>query len=351
MCWWRATSSASPTCRPRRSTSSSPAELPTASSAMRCSSGATGLDHLWRRHADPHDRRGRAGACPSASPAAVSRASSPTEGLSCCPAVRPGAPDACPTHAHPDHGFIHPRSSEITPREIHDRRRDWLRQLAAGAGGLALAGWAGREALAQPQSASAPVRPGRLAALPGARSLVASATTMERSTATPTSPPTTTSTSSAPTRPIRRGWPDGCRPGRGASSSRASEGPQTLDLDAPLRLAPMEERIYRLRCVEGWSMVIPWVGWSLAELIRRVEPTGKMPGMSSSTRWPIRSRCRRQLAGARLALCRGPAPGRGDASADAAGLRPLRRVLPNQNGAPVRLVVPWKYGSRAPSRS
>ena len=42
-------------------------------------------------------------------------------------------------HAHPDHGFIHPRSSEITPREIHDRRRDWLRQLAAGAGGLALA--------------------------------------------------------------------------------------------------------------------------------------------------------------------------------------------------------------------
>ena len=50
--------------------------------------------------------------------------------------------------------------------------------------------------------------------------------------------------------------------------------PGTWDLDALLKLAPMEERIYRLRCVEGWSMVIPWVGYSLAELIRRVEPTG-----------------------------------------------------------------------------
>ena len=63
--------------------------------------------------------------------------------------------------------------------------------------------------------------------------------------------------------------------GRGRWPSRArSRSRGTCDLDALLKLAPMEERIYRLRCVEGWSMVIPWVGYSLSELIKRVEPTG-----------------------------------------------------------------------------
>ena len=123
--------------------------------------------------------------------------------------------------------------------------------------------------------------------------------------------------------------------------------PQTLDLDALLRLAPMEERIYRLRCVEGWSMVIPWVGWSLAELIRRVEPTGnaryvefhtladpkQMPGVSSRVLdWPYVEGLRLDEAMHPLTLL-------------AFGL--YGEVLPNQNGAPVRLVVPWKYGFKS----
>jgi sulfoxide reductase catalytic subunit YedY len=123
--------------------------------------------------------------------------------------------------------------------------------------------------------------------------------------------------------------------------------PGNYDLDTLLKLAPMEERIYRLRCVEGWSMVVPWVGWSLAELIRRVEPTGnakfvqfitladraQMPGLSQAVLdWPYVEGLRTDEAMHPLTLL-------------AFGL--YGEVLPNQNGAPVRLVVPWKYGFKS----
>jgi methionine sulfoxide reductase catalytic subunit len=123
--------------------------------------------------------------------------------------------------------------------------------------------------------------------------------------------------------------------------------PQRFDLDSLLKLAPMEERIYRLRCVEGWSMVIPWVGWPLAELLKRVEPQGsakyvefisladpkQMPGVSSRVlEWPYREALRLDEAQHPLTLL-------------AFGM--YGEVLPNQNGAPVRLVVPWKYGYKS----
>ena len=119
--------------------------------------------------------------------------------------------------------------------------------------------------------------------------------------------------------------------------------PQTLDIDALLKLAPLEERVYRLRCVEGWSMVIPWVGFPLREIIRRAEPTGnakyvefvtlndprQMPGQRSRVLdWPYVEGLRLDEAMHPLTLL-------------AVGL--YGEVLPNQNGAPVRLVVPWKY--------
>jgi len=109
----------------------------------------------------------------------------------------------------------------------------------------------------------------------------------------------------------------------------------------------MEERIYRLRCVEGWSMVIPWVGYSLADLIKKVEPTGnakfvqfvtladkaQMPGLRSGVLdWPYSEALRIDEAMNPLALL-------------AFGL--YGEVLPNQSGAPVRLVVPWKYGFKS----
>ncbi len=123
--------------------------------------------------------------------------------------------------------------------------------------------------------------------------------------------------------------------------------PKTFDIDGLLKLAPLEERVYRFRCVEAWSMVIPWVGFPLNELIKRVEPTSKakfvqfttlydpkqMPEQRYGTlEWPYVEGLRMDEAMHPLAVL-------------AVGL--YGQVLPNQNGAPIRLVVPWKYGFKS----
>ncbi|MFA7318102.1 MAG: protein-methionine-sulfoxide reductase catalytic subunit MsrP, partial [Sulfuricella sp.] len=123
--------------------------------------------------------------------------------------------------------------------------------------------------------------------------------------------------------------------------------PKTYGIEDLLRLAPLEERIYRLRCVEGWSMVIPWTGFSLGEIIRRAEPGGnakyvelvslhdprQMPGQRSGVLdWPYVEGLRLDEAMHPLTLL-------------AFGL--YGEVLPQQNGAPLRLVVPWKYGFKS----
>ncbi|MFL2667269.1 MAG: protein-methionine-sulfoxide reductase catalytic subunit MsrP [Burkholderiales bacterium] len=123
--------------------------------------------------------------------------------------------------------------------------------------------------------------------------------------------------------------------------------PKTFDMDDILRLAPVEERIYRLRCVEAWSMVIPWVGFPLAKLLNAVQPTGnarfvefislydieQMPGQKSPVlRWPYTEGLRIDEAMNPLTLL-------------TLGL--YGEILPNQNGAPVRIVVPWKYGFKS----
>ncbi len=122
--------------------------------------------------------------------------------------------------------------------------------------------------------------------------------------------------------------------------------PQVIDIEAILKDFPMEERVYRMRCVEAWSMVIPWVGFPLASLLDRVEPLGsakyvafetvvrpdEMPGQSGlfqPMKWPY-------VEGLRLDEARHPL------TILATGL--YGETLPNQNGAPLRLVVPWKYG-------
>jgi sulfoxide reductase catalytic subunit YedY len=123
--------------------------------------------------------------------------------------------------------------------------------------------------------------------------------------------------------------------------------PKTYDIEALLKLAPLEERVYRLRCVEGWSMVIPWVGFPLHEIIRRAAPTGnaryvefvtlndprQMPGQRSRVLdWPYVEGLRMDEAMHPLTLL-------------AVGM--YGEVRPNQNGAPIRLVVPWKYGFKS----
>ena len=123
--------------------------------------------------------------------------------------------------------------------------------------------------------------------------------------------------------------------------------PKTYDLDELLKLIPVEERVYRLRCVEGWSMVIPWLGFSLARLISQVEPTSQakyvhfitlydpdqMPNQSTGVLdWPY-------VEGLRLDEAMHPL------TILATGL--YGKPMPAQNGAPLRLVVPWKYGFKS----
>jgi methionine sulfoxide reductase catalytic subunit len=123
--------------------------------------------------------------------------------------------------------------------------------------------------------------------------------------------------------------------------------PAVYQLEDLIKPHALEERIYRLRCVEGWSMVIPWVGFPLGEVIKRFEPTSKanyvefttlldpvqMPGQRRSVlKWPYVEGLRMDEAMHPLTIL-------------AVGL--YGEVLPNQNGAPLRLVVPWKYGFKS----
>ena len=122
---------------------------------------------------------------------------------------------------------------------------------------------------------------------------------------------------------------------------------QVLDVDAIIKMASPEERIYRHRCVEGWSIVVPWIGFSLSEVIKRADPLGKakfvefttledpgqMPGQRGSVlQWPYVEGLRLDEAMHPLTLlCFGM----------------FGEELPNQDGAPLRIVVPWKYGFKS----
>jgi sulfoxide reductase catalytic subunit YedY len=123
--------------------------------------------------------------------------------------------------------------------------------------------------------------------------------------------------------------------------------PMTIAIDDLMKIAPLEERVYRLRCVEGWSMVIPWIGYSLSALIKKVEPNSnakfvefttladpkQMPGLNSRVlKWPYVEGLRIDEANHPLTLL---------------SFGMYGEVLPNQNGAPVRVVVPWKYGFKS----
>jgi len=128
--------------------------------------------------------------------------------------------------------------------------------------------------------------------------------------------------------------------------------PKTFDIDDVLKMAPLEERVYGLRCVEAWSMVIPWIGSPLSALLKRAEPTGQAKYVEFSTLLDPA-----QFPGQKKGLLSFAAldwPYTEGLRLDEA-LHPLTlltvglygQVLPNQNGAPIRVVVPWKYGFKS----
>jgi sulfoxide reductase catalytic subunit YedY len=234
-----------------------------------------------------------------------------------------------------------PLASEITPQTVYRGRRDILKAAALAAGSGALAGLPSATLaapLAPPASSGAP----RL-----------SAATSPLSTA---EPPTPYKDVTGYNNFYEFGT-DKDDPARYAKSLKTRpwtvvvEGevakPRMFGIDELMKLAPLEERIYRMRCVEGWSMVIPWIGYPLSALIEQVQPTGnakyiefytladpkQMPGLSSSVlAWPYVEGLRMDEAMHPLTLL-------------TLGL--YGEVLPNQNGAPVRMVVPWKYGFKS----
>jgi sulfoxide reductase catalytic subunit YedY len=226
-------------------------------------------------------------------------------------------------------------SLEITPKAVFERRRDLIKSAAAGAFGMALAPWFSREAFA--------ANPQKLAATPNPAFMAKDEPTSYKYVTTynnfyefgmDKSDPAAYA-ESLQTRP----WT--------ITIEGLVKKPVTLDIDALLKLAPMEERIYRMRCVEGWSMVIPWDGYSLSKLLNQVQPLGsakyvefisladkkQMPGVRSNViDWPYQEGLRLDEAMNPLTLL-------------TFGL--YGEALPKQNGAPVRIVVPWKYGFKS----
>jgi sulfoxide reductase catalytic subunit YedY len=229
-------------------------------------------------------------------------------------------------------------SSEITPRSLYVRRRELLAGGAAAATGLAF-GAAGCKSKRLEEAPRGPQLPD------------------VKKGAVTTDEPLTPFKDVTTYNNFYELGTDKSDPAQNASALRtrpwsvAFEGelakPQTVDLEALLKWFPLEERVYRLRCVEGWSMVIPWVGFPLGALIDRLQPTSRakyvafttildpehLPGQKLPVlQWPY-------VEGLRMDEARHPL------TLLATGL--YGQSLPNQNGAPLRLVVPWKYGFKS----
>jgi len=245
-----------------------------------------------------------------------------------------------------DHsGFNHAVPSDITAPAVYQTRRELVRRMLTGAAGATLASWAARESLAQ---AAVVTPPGQNAALARSLSKVPGAMSLDKVT--------DYKLASSYNNYYEFGT-DKADPAKNAHTLQTSpwtvvvEGlvkkPARYTLEDLLKLSAQEERIYRLRCVEGWSMVIPWVGYSLSELIKRVEPLGTakyvefvtqadpktMPGVGSRVLdWPYVEGLRLDEAMHPLTLL---------------SFGMYGEVLPKQSGAPVRLVVPWKYGFKS----
>ncbi len=232
----------------------------------------------------------------------------------------------------------HILSSDITPRTVFEDRRTWLKTAAMGSMVLGLGSWLERKAFAK-----TPIAKEKLAAKFNEQySTKETATSYEEATTYNNfyefgmdKDDPAKYAERLQTRP----W--------AISIEGLVKKPMTLDIDALLKLAPMEERIYRMRCVEGWSMVIPWNGYALSHLINKAEPLGsakymefvtladpkQMPGLRRPVLdWPYREGLRMDEAMNPLTLL-------------TLGL--YGEILPKQNGAPVRLVVPWKYGFKS----
>jgi sulfoxide reductase catalytic subunit YedY len=248
-----------------------------------------------------------------------------------------------------------PATSEITPEPLYQRRREFLKNgalflgtSAAVGGGLSLLTGSNRASVDDaevPQGAPAPAAPS--APAPDALNIAEKGKYIVNEALTPFDDVTHYNNfyefGLDKSEPAHNSRSLRTRPWTVETGGEAQKS-LIVDIETLLRWFPLEERVYRMRCVEGWSMVIPWVGFPLSALIKKLEPTSKakyvafetlhdeaqMPGQRSSVLdWPYVEGLRMDEAMHPLTIL-------------AVGL--YGKTLPNQNGAPLRLVVPWKYG-------
>ena len=123
--------------------------------------------------------------------------------------------------------------------------------------------------------------------------------------------------------------------------------PKTLDLDQILKLAPLEERIYRHRCVEAWSIVVPWIGFPLSALLKQVQPTGKAKFVAFESFYDAKQMLSPRQAGIQFPYVEGLRLDEANHPLALLGVGMYGETLLNQNGAPLRLVIPWKYGFKS----
>jgi sulfoxide reductase catalytic subunit YedY len=240
-----------------------------------------------------------------------------------------------------------PSSSEITPESLYLRRREFIKNAALSVGTAAVFGSGLVWLVGQRPPPDAPDQP-PLAEAPAAATEPAGPGQYDTDEAMTTYQAVTTYNNYYEfgidkDDPARNAHTLQTRPWT-ISVEREVARPQVVDVDTLLHWFSPEQRVYRMRCVEAWSMVIPWLGFPLADLIKRLEPTGnakfvefttlldpeQMPGeLDPILQWPYVEALRMDEAMHPLTLI-------------AVGL--YGKVLPNQNGAPLRLVVPWKYG-------
>ena len=225
------------------------------------------------------------------------------------------------------------KPSEITPRSIYVNRRQWL----AAAGGLGVSsamGWM-NTAQAQPSGPFSNIIRSALGTtgepLTPLKDVIATTRFRELEEDIPANQAGL----------ITRPWT--------VSVEGAVLKPRVFDIDELLRLAPLEERIYRMRCTEGWSLVIPYVGYSFSEIVKRVEPTGDARFVQFiSVHDPQRLRGQREITYISWPYVEGLRMDEAMHPLTLVALGIYGEPLPRANGAPIAIRVPWKYGIKSP---
>jgi sulfoxide reductase catalytic subunit YedY len=123
--------------------------------------------------------------------------------------------------------------------------------------------------------------------------------------------------------------------------------PRKFSMDEILKLAPLEERIYRHRCVEAWSIVVPWIGFSFSNLVKLVEPTPKAQFVAFQSYYDPKQMPQGRWAGIEFPYVEGLRMDEAMNPLTLLGVGMYGESLPNQDGAPVRMVIPWKYGFKS----